>query len=77
MNKNITQKGKFRYHANKSDMTSILQKMKENIFAWCPAKFQGRLVAATIVEVLSLFDQGNYSFIKESQGILKREVFGN
>lgn len=52
-------------------MASVLLDMSENIFAVCPSKFQcfrGRLVAAAIIEILSLFDQGNYSFIKEKLG---------
>lgn len=52
-------------------MASVLLDMSENIFAVCPSKFQcfrGRLVAAAIIEILSLFDQENYSFIKEKLG---------
>ena len=36
-----------------------------------------RLEAATISEILHLFGQGNLTFIRESQGILKTDVFGN
>ena len=36
-----------------------------------------RLEAATISEILHLFGQGNLTFIRERQGILKTDVCGN